>query len=101
MLFRSDLPDFSVDSSLGSHFFHNVTAMNIGYFSAASGSASSFVDWDALATLPVHARTAHCVHARTEDDIDISMDGRLGHGMIRVPPLRLTADEKSDNIITS
>ena len=96
---EADLPDFSVDSSLGSHFFHNVTAMNIGYFSAAYGSTSSFVDWDALASLPVHAKTAHCVHARTGDDIDISMDGRLGHGVIRIPTLQLTPDEKSDNII--
>ncbi|MBN2874897.1 MAG: hypothetical protein JXM71_07370, partial [Spirochaetales bacterium] len=72
-------------SSLGSHFFHNVTAMNIGYFSAAYGSASSFVDWDALALLPVHKRTAHCVHVRTDVDIDVSMNGRLGHGVIRMP----------------
>ena len=27
------LPDFHVDASLGSHFFHNVTSMNVGYFS--------------------------------------------------------------------
>ncbi len=95
---EADLPDFSVDSSLGSHFFHNVTAMNIGYFSAAAGSASSFVDWDALGRLPAVTRTAHCVHARTEAELDISMDGRLGHGVIRVPPIRLTTGEKSDTI---
>ena len=27
------LPDFPLDASLGSHFFHNVTSMNVGYFS--------------------------------------------------------------------
>jgi hypothetical protein len=27
------LADFHPDASLGSHFFHNVTSMNIGYFS--------------------------------------------------------------------
>jgi hypothetical protein len=26
------LPDFHVDASLGSHFFHNVTSMTVGYF---------------------------------------------------------------------
>jgi len=95
---EADLPDFRIDSSLGSHFFHNVTAMNIGYFSAAWGAPSSFVDWASLALLPVHARTAHCVHARTDEDIDIAMDGRLGHGVIRMPAVRLTPDEKSDTI---
>ncbi len=29
------LPDFHVDASLGSHFFHNVTSMNVGYFSVS------------------------------------------------------------------
>jgi len=96
---EADLPDFRVDSSLGSHFFHNVTAMNIGYFTAAYGSESSFVDWDALAALPVHARTPHCVHVRLETEIDVSMDGRLGHGVIRVPAIRLTTDENSDTIL--
>ena len=32
------LPDFYLDASLGSHFFHNVTSMNVGYFSINQGS---------------------------------------------------------------
>jgi hypothetical protein len=95
---EADLPDFRVDSSLGSHFFHNLTAMNIGYFSAAWGAPSSFVEWDSLAALPVQTRTAHCVHIRTDIDIEVAMDGRLGHGFIRAPAMRLTTDEKSDTI---
>jgi hypothetical protein len=83
---EADLHDFRVDSSLGSHFFHNVTAMNIGYFSAAYGSVSSFVDWSALASLPVQARSAHCVHVRIDAEVDIAMDGRHGHGIIRMAP---------------
>jgi len=80
---EADLPDFRVDSSLGSHFFHNVTAMNIGYFSAAYGSPSSFVDWDALAALPLVARTEHCSLVRVERELEILMDGSRGHGVIR------------------
>ena len=80
---EADLPDFRVDSSLGSHFFHNVTAMNIGYFSAAYGSLSSFVDWNALAALPLVARTAHCSLVRAERELEILMDGGRGHGVIR------------------
>jgi len=36
-----DLPDFHLDASLGSHFFHNVTSMNVGYFSINQGSNDS------------------------------------------------------------
>jgi hypothetical protein len=97
-IIEADLPDFQVDSSLGSHFFHNVTAMNIGYFSVAHASTTAFVDWSGLAALPIADRTEHCVHVRTEEPIEVMMDGRKGHGIIRKPAVRLTGDEKTDNI---
>ncbi len=95
---EADLPDFQVDSSLGSHFFHNVTAMNIGYFSVRHGSPSAFVDWDAIAALPVASRSEHCVHVRTDKPFSVLMDGRKGHGAVERPGLRLTGDEKTDTI---
>ena len=39
------LPDFHVDASLGSHFFHNVTSMNVGYFSINHGSNDGTINW--------------------------------------------------------
>ncbi|MGD9941345.1 MAG: hypothetical protein AB7T74_16240, partial [Clostridia bacterium] len=97
-IIEADLADFRVDSSLGSHFFHNVTAMNIGYFSIAYGSTYAFVDWDGLKALPVADRTEHCIHVRTDDPIEILMDGRKGHGIVKKPGLQLTESEKTDNI---
>lgn len=95
---EADLPGFQVDSSLGSHFFHNVTAMNIGYFSVRLGSPSAFVDWEYLASLPVVSRGDHCVHARAAEPFAVLMDGRKGHGAVEKPGLRLTGREKTDNI---
>ena len=42
------LPDFHVDASLGSHFFHNVTSMNVGYFSINHGSNDGTIIWEKL-----------------------------------------------------
>ena len=42
------LPDFHLDASLGSHFFHNVTSMNVGYFSVNHGSDDGTIAWDKL-----------------------------------------------------
>jgi hypothetical protein len=95
---EADLPDFRVESSLGSHFFHNVTAMNIGYFSVPYGSSASFVDWKSLAELPCLFRGEYCVHARCEEPVELLMDGKKGHGALKKPGMRLTGDEKSDNI---
>ena len=40
------LDNYPLDSSLGSHFFHNVTSMNIGYFSVLHFSPTDFVSWE-------------------------------------------------------
>ena len=37
------LPDFNSDASLGSHFFHNVTSMNVGYFSVNQNSGQDVI----------------------------------------------------------
>jgi len=86
VIVEADLHDFRVDSSLGSHFFHNVTAMNIGYFSVPWGSASAFVDWAGLAALPVVARTEHCTLVRADRPLTVLMDGKRGHGVVSKPP---------------
>lgn len=72
------LPDFQVDASLGSHFFHNVTALNIGYCSVPHGGSGSRIDWDWLRALPVAAREGAVVHTRLDQPLRILMDGRRG-----------------------
>ena len=39
VIVETSLEDFPLDASLGSHFFHNVTSMNVGYFSIQHDSA--------------------------------------------------------------
>jgi CheY-like chemotaxis protein len=68
--------DLRVDPSLGSHFFHNVTSMNIGYFDLPLGSKTDFIDWDWLARQPVTARTQNFVHLRFDKPLVVKMDGR-------------------------
>src|SRR3954447_5140189 len=41
--------DISVDPSQGSHFFQNLTAFQVGYFSVGPRLRESFVDWKWLA----------------------------------------------------
>lgn len=71
-----DLPDFVVDSSLGSHFFHNLTSLNIGYMKIGRDETKSFIDWDWLESLPIVKRTTHCVWSQAPLPLDIQMDGR-------------------------
>ncbi|MGF7140449.1 PEP/pyruvate-binding domain-containing protein [Roseimarinus sediminis] len=77
------LEDFPIDASLGSHFFHNVTSMNVGYFSVPYNSGESFVNTDMLKVLPVVRRTNYIKHVRFSGPLEILMDGRARKIMIR------------------
>ncbi|MDP2816011.1 MAG: hypothetical protein Q8O19_04970, partial [Rectinemataceae bacterium] len=80
-----DFPGFHVESSLGSHFFHNVTSMNIGYLTVPSNESGVFVDWKWLASLPRSRQTVHCNWARLDRPLDILMDGRNGRSAVLKP----------------
>ena len=77
-----DLPELRVESSLGSHFFHNVTSMNIGYFTVPWGGAGS-VDWDWLYSFEPERRSPHCARTRLPRPLEILMDGRKSRAVIR------------------
>ncbi len=38
------LKDFQVDASQGTHFFHNLMSMNVGYFSIPYNAGNDFLD---------------------------------------------------------
>ena len=69
------LDNFPLDSSLGSHFFHNVTSMNIGYFSVQHSSVTDFIRWDMFNNLSVINETKYFRHVRFEKPFTIFMDG--------------------------
>ncbi len=100
VIVEADLADFRVDSSLGSHFFHNVTAMNIGYFSVPFSGSDSFINWEILAGMSQAERTPHCVHIHFDEPCEVLMDGLKGQGLIKKPAVQLTPGPNSDNMCT-
>jgi hypothetical protein len=76
------LPDFHVDASLGSHFFHNVTSMNVGYFSINHGSDDGTIVWDKLNNQKVIEKGKFFCHIRFEKPLLIRMDGKKGMAVI-------------------
>jgi hypothetical protein len=76
------LPDFHVDASLGSHFFHNVTSMNVGYFSINHDSNEGTIVWDKLKKQKVIEKGKFFRHIRFEKPLLIRMDGKKGMAVI-------------------
>jgi len=76
------LPDFPLDASLGSHFFHNVTSMNVGYFSVPYKSAHSKLKLEALPQQELISETEFVKHVRFKKPLTVLMDGRERKALI-------------------
>lgn len=77
--------DLSVDPSQGSHFFQNLTAFQVGYFSVNPLVRNSFVDWEWLASLPAMHDGALVRHVRLEAGVTVKMNARERRGVIVKP----------------
>jgi hypothetical protein len=80
------LKNFPLDSSLGSHFFHNVTSMNIGYFSVLNTSLSEFIQWDILNKQKVMHKTNYFKHIQFNKPLTVLMNGRQKKSAILYNP---------------
>ena len=74
--------NFAVDSSQGSHFFHNLVSMDVGYFSISHHSDNNFLDWDWLKLQKVIEKTDHFLHIQVDHPLVIKMDGYKGLAVI-------------------
>jgi len=73
---ETSFEDFPLDASYGSHFFHNVISMNVGYCSIHDADKTTKIDWDILNSLPAITETKFFRHVQLPKPMIIRMDGR-------------------------
>lgn len=76
------MEDFPLDASLGSHFFHNVISMNIGYFSVKHNNLIEYINWDVLNQAPVINQKRFIKHVRFNNPLEVVMDGKKRTSLI-------------------
>jgi len=77
--------DFRVTPSQGSHFFQNLTAFQIGYFTVNPDAGEGFVDWEWLAEQS-GIEESGCVRLlHFESPLSVIMDAKTSRGMIFKP----------------
>ncbi len=76
IIVEQGLEDFPLDASLGSHFFHNVTAMNVGYFSIKSNNEQNFVQTEILEKQELIEQINYFKVVRFKNPLEICMDGK-------------------------
>lgn len=78
-----DRQDLRPEPSLGSHFFHNLTATNMGYFHIQyHNEPEGTLDWDWLMRQPVLRQTKYARLIRRDEAFSVKIDGRSFKGII-------------------
>ena len=87
----------TIEPSFGSHFFANITGLNIPYFTISSDNLDStkennlesdsqekdLIRWNILNSLPVVSETNYLKHVQVEK-LEIIVDGRTRKGIMRL-----------------
>lgn len=76
IIVETSLEDFPLDASSGSHFFHNVTSMNIGYLTVQQELSDHQIYYDKLNRQKLVEATTYFRHVRFEKPLKIMMDGK-------------------------
>jgi CheY-like chemotaxis protein len=76
--------DFVVDPSYGTHFFHNVTSLGIGYFTINETGPEAFINWDKIKAEPPLTEANYIRHIRFPGPLDIRIDGSEGRAAVAV-----------------
>jgi Pyruvate phosphate dikinase, AMP/ATP-binding domain len=77
--------DFRVTPSQGSHFFQNLTAFQVGYFTVNPDAGEGSVDWRWLAEQPA-VEEQGCVRLlRFDQPLRVVMNSKTGQGVIVKP----------------
>jgi CheY-like chemotaxis protein len=77
--------DFRVTPSQGSHFFQNLTAFQIGYFTVNPDAGEGSVDWQWLTEQPAVEEQGCVRHLQFAEPIRIVMNSRTSQGVIFKP----------------
>ena len=95
VIVESGFRDMRVTPSQGTHFFQNLTSLNVGYFTVNPQAGDGFIDWEWLADRPAREDTGFVRHLRLERPIQVLMNGRTGEGVILKPGEAAPPDSSS------
>jgi CheY-like chemotaxis protein len=91
VIVETDLDEFKVTPSQGSHFFQNLTSFQVGYLTVNAGEGISRLDWDWLDAQPAVSHGRFVRHVRLQEGLSVLIDGRSRKGVILKPGTELEA----------
>ncbi|MCF7792363.1 MAG: hypothetical protein K9N09_00020 [Candidatus Cloacimonetes bacterium] len=82
VIVETSLKNFTVEASQGSHFFHNLVAMNVAYFTVSHTSENDKIDWNWLLSQSAQNKRNYVSRVKLKQPISVQIDGRTGNAII-------------------
>ncbi|MEA1911332.1 MAG: PEP/pyruvate-binding domain-containing protein, partial [Spirochaetota bacterium] len=83
LIIETGFKDFDIEPSQGSHFFHNLVALNIGYLNIPyNDNKDSFINWEYLRSMDVTGKGEFFIHVTRNTPFTILMDGKAGEAVV-------------------
>ncbi|NOY22252.1 MAG: phosphoenolpyruvate synthase [Acidobacteria bacterium] len=82
---ESHLGNFRVEPSHGSHFFHNMVSMKLGYIHIGKSDKRNFIDWNWLKKTATVEITEHLRILHLDEPLSVRINGKTGTGAILKP----------------
>jgi len=83
VMVETELPNFHIDPSGGSHFFHNLISLRLGYLHVAQ--KEDFINWEWLSAQPPRDAYRWIRHIQTESPFTVLIDGHSSRGAVLGP----------------
>jgi CheY-like chemotaxis protein len=85
VIIESGFKDFAVTPSQGSHFFQNLTAFRVGYFTVNTFQNLGYLDWDWLLSQKPVEEMVYTRHIEFASPLIVKLNGHQGLGVVLKP----------------
>ena len=85
LIVESALPGYRIEPSQGTHFFHNLTSMGVGYFTVDPSSGDGICDYAALDAMPAEYESDTVRIVRFDKPLTMGLNGLKGVGVVLKP----------------
>ncbi len=86
VIVETSLEGYPLDASSGSHFFHNLTTMNIAYFSVFLDKNPDAINYDLLNSAELIEETKYFKHVKFPNPVKVIIDGKKRRGAVLRQP---------------
>jgi len=88
VIVESGLENYRIDPSQGTHFFQNLTAFRVGYFTVNPFIGDGFIDYDFLSGAETVFEDELLRHVRFQQPLTVMIDSRKKTGVILKPDIK-------------